>query len=154
MYFCPHRWKKHRKELMLFLLLLFFFGWLFVHFLRGRLETEIHKQLGKVLLSFQITRSSTGDSRLRWDKTQFPDAPPLLCAPGYRANTDIWAVMYQSGVRMWLGQQNLVSEQCHDSSESFPPVPLGHHRNTFILSLTFQSKQGSPLSKWSKYPWF
>jgi len=84
---------------------------LFCGFFWERLEIEIHKQLGKVLLLSQINLSSTEDPTLRWDKTQFPDASPTLNASGYKANTDIQTVMYKNGVSQWLRQQNLVHTQ-------------------------------------------
>lgn len=93
-----------------------------------RLEIEIHKQLGKVLLSSQINLSSTEDPKLRWDKTQFPNVSPMLCASGYKANTDIQAVMCKNGVSQWLRQHNLVNKQCHYKDKCFLTVTEPSHR--------------------------
>lgn len=40
----------------------------------------------------------------------------MLYASGYKANTDIQAVMYKNGVSQWLKQQNFVDKLCHYNS--------------------------------------
>lgn len=49
----------------------------------------------------------------------------MLYASGYKANTDIQAVMYKNGVNQWLRQQNLVHKQCHYNDEYFFYIVTG-----------------------------